>query len=85
MVENIRGDLISEEGRTISFGKKTDKFCPSCNPGASREDRFLHIVSNIENSVTLECPKCAYQEHKPISEVPEALGQITDIKGRPIK
>jgi len=85
MVENIYGDLISEKGRTISFDKKTSRTCPSCNPNGTRENRVLHIVSNIENSVTLECPTCAYQEHRPISEVPESYGSITDIKGRPIR
>jgi len=85
MAENIIGDVITEKGRTIEFGKKTSFDCPSCNPTGAREDRKLYIRSNIENSVTLECPSCAYNVHKPISDVPEALESITDIKGRPIK
>lgn len=84
MAENIIGDLVSEKGRQVKFEKKTERACPSCNANGIHEDRVLYIRANIENSVTLECPNCAYSEHKPISEVPEAQGQVTDIKGRPL-
>lgn len=85
MAENIIGDVITEGGRTVEFGKQTSIDCPSCNPTGSRGDRKLYIRSNIEKSVTLECPACAYNEHKPVSDVPEAQEAITDIKGRPIQ
>jgi len=85
MAENIIGDTLSEKGRSIKFEKKTARICPSCNPTGIHEERVLHIRSNISNSVTLECPNCAYTEHKPIGEVPEAYDSLTDIHGRPIK
>lgn len=85
MAENIIGDLVSAKGRRVEYEKKTDRVCPSCNPTGIHESRVLHVRSNIENSVTLECPNCAYTTHVPISEVPEIRGQLTDIKGRPIK
>ena len=84
MAENIRGDIITEAGRDVKFGAKTSEDCPSCNPTGSK-DRKLFIRSNIENSVTLECPNCAYNVHKPVSDVPEAQGHIRDILGRPVR
>jgi predicted nucleic-acid-binding Zn-ribbon protein len=84
MAENIRGDIVSEKGRGVTFEKKTERPCPVCNANDMHEDRVLHIRSHIENSVTLECPNCAYTTHLPISDVPEAQGNITDIKGRPV-
>lgn len=84
MAENIRGDIVTKKGRDIKFGKETSQPCPSCNQFGNDESRMLHIRSSIDNSVTLECPNCAYMVHKPIGEVPEAMGNITDIMGRPV-
>lgn len=84
MAENILGDLVSEKGRRVKFEKKTSLPCPSCNSNGIHEDRVLHIRSHIENSVTLECPNCAYTEHKPMDEILE-FAPITDIMGRPIE
>lgn len=84
MAENILGDLVSKKGRRAKFEKKTSIPCPSCNTTGIYEDRVLYVRSNIENSVTLECPNCAYTEHKPIDEIPE-LVSITSITGKPIK
>ena len=85
MAENIIGDMVTERGRTIKFGAATNLDCPACNSTGVRDNRKLHIRSNISDSVTLECPSCAYNEHRPVSEVPEAQGNVTDIKGRPLK
>lgn len=84
MAENIRGDIVTKRGRDIEFGKITSRPCPTCNQFGNIEERMLYIRSSIDNSVTLECPNCTYTEHKPIGEVSEALGEITDIKGRPV-
>lgn len=84
MAENILGDLVSEKGRRIKFEGKTSIPCPSCNSSGIHENRVLYIRSHIENSVTLECPNCAYTEHKPVDEIPE-FASTTDIMGRPIK
>lgn len=85
MAENIIGDTISREGRRVEFGDVTRIDCPSCNPTGTREDRKLYIRSNIQNSVTLECQTCAYTEHKPATDIPEAMGDLRDIKGRPVR
>ncbi|MBW2149860.1 MAG: hypothetical protein JRI22_22955 [Deltaproteobacteria bacterium] len=85
MAENISGNIVNEQNRQVKFGKKTERTCPSCNASGNFEDRVLHIRSSLEESVTLECPRCMYTEHLPLSEVPEAQTRMTDIMGRPIK
>lgn len=69
MTEYINGDILRGNAKTA--GPKTSRKCPSCNPDGSHEDRFLYIISAMENSVTLECLRCAYTEHLPFDHVPE--------------
>jgi len=79
MPENIRGDLITEGGRSIKFGKDTGRNCPVCGRGDN--PHTLKVVSMLENSALIECPSCGYSENVPSDTVVE----IKDIKGRIIK
>lgn len=79
MAELIRGDLITQEGRTVKFGKSTGRPCPIC--GDKENGGIMHVRSNIENTAQLECPSCGYTENVPS----ETVMEFKDIKGRTIK
>jgi DNA-directed RNA polymerase subunit M/transcription elongation factor TFIIS len=79
MAEHIIGDLITAEGRTVKFGKATDKACPNCGHGET--PNMMHIRVIIDNTATIECPSCGYSEHVP----KELVEEIRDMKGRLVK
>jgi Zn ribbon nucleic-acid-binding protein len=58
MVENILGSMPTLRDKSAYVGS-TDIECPQCN----KYD--LYVLSDIENSITMECPNCRYMDHKP--------------------
>jgi DNA-directed RNA polymerase subunit RPC12/RpoP len=76
MAENITGDMITEAGRTVKFGRDTGIKCPACGKG--EEPNTLKVRSLIDNTAEIECPSCGYSECVPAEQVSE----IRDIKGR---
>ncbi|KKM04807.1 hypothetical protein LCGC14_1760540 [marine sediment metagenome] len=58
MVENIVGSTVTPRDKNDYLGV-TKIECPSC------KNDMLHVVSDIEDSIHLECRICRYTEHKP--------------------
>jgi len=58
-----------------NYERATDIDCPTCNK------EKLHVRSDLDGTVQLECPNCLYVENKPSDHVKE----MTDIRGRPLK
>lgn len=79
MAEYIKGNLMSEAGRTIKFGKDTNIVCPVCGKGENPST--LKVRATLETEIEVECPACGYNICMPKEQVDGA----TDIKGRPIK
>ena len=73
--ENIIGEVITEGGRQVKFGKDTGRKCPACDKNT------LRIRADIDHTASLECPSCAYLEHVPS----ETVADLRDMKGRPVK
>lgn len=79
MIEHIRGDMITAEGRSVKFGKETDIVCPDC--GRGDKPNMMHVRVIIDNTASLECPACGCTMNRPKEEVEE----IRDMKGRIVK
>lgn len=67
MSENINDDLIDSTKRSVEFGRDTKIVCPSCGHGET--PNTLRIRSEIEDTITLECPNCTYTEHRPKNSI----------------
>ena len=76
MAELIRGDMVTKEGRTVTFGRDTGIRCPACGKGEN--PNTLKVRSQIENTAEIECEACGYSECVPAEQVTE----IRDIMGR---
>lgn len=53
-ISNVFGNINKDKYKYI-----TEITCPSC-----KKD-LLHVISIIENSATIECPRCGYLQHLP--------------------
>jgi hypothetical protein len=62
MVENIQGSTLTTRDKDDYIGT-TGIECPSCVKDV------LCVVSDIEDTVHLECRVCRYTEHKPSNYV----------------
>jgi len=58
MVENILGSIITPRTESAYIGV-TGIVCPVCKKNT------LHVVSDLDNTITMECPNCRYVENKP--------------------
>ena len=74
MAEHVIGDTLSPRDKK-DYIKSTDIECPTC------KKENLHVKSDLEDTVQLECPNCLYIENKPS----EFVKELTDIRGRPLK
>ena len=74
MAEHIIGNTITPRNKK-NYIKDSEIDCPSC------DKETLHIKSDIDDTVQLECPNCLYVENRPSDHFKE----MTDIRGRPIK